>query len=544
MQATEAQSRYLSPPMTPPPGRSRPRLPSLTVEGSPPGSTSLSSPDSAVTIFSLDSVSRASTTHSGSSSQRSSVNVSPATTPPKGERRGKLGGKLVTGQLYFTYQIQPKVEPIQITVTKKPVTFRPWNWNSLPHNVVAKIMEFSGRSSERESNLGTLTTHRFSLTSKSSWLQTNIALWQKDARELNYFIRQNRLTAKQVPPLYCAAFEEAGRDGAVRSLDLQGIALDAHQAASNGLITFFKACVGAKEPEVLTWERLVTYFPHTTELNASGSSLTDACLEQIAKLRFLKTLIMRDNSKVTDKGIEHLAKRLNVLEVLDLGGCKNVSALSVSHISTMLQLKSLSLALCDISTPSLPLLSRLTRLKFLSFSGCKHLADPGLTRLFFELVNLKVVDLSDTNATDATVKVIGEKVKTITVLILKQTGVTNDSAPYLKEMRQLTTLDLSETQITTLCVQRLTGHAKLQHLKLRKVNITDQVMDTITTFPALQTLDISYTRISPQKSHASIMALKRRRVSITHLMPIPKRTKASQISPISDISEVSQLAEE
>jgi hypothetical protein len=87
--------------------------------------------------------------------------------------------------------------------------------------------------------------------------------------------------------------------------------------------------------------------------------ITDNGLRDLADIRTLKELNLRDCISITDSGVAHLTQLSNTLTELNLWNCRGISDTSCSHLNKLVKLKRLTLRECSISTTGLLELSRM-----------------------------------------------------------------------------------------------------------------------------------------------------------------------------------------
>lgn len=142
---------------------------------------------------------------------------------------------------------------------------------------------------------------------------------------------------------------------------------------------------------------------------------------------------------------------------------------------------------------------RLLPLRFEHIEGLDVLIMPRLRDLNRE--QLLTYKFSDADA------VACGKEKTIRVLSIPLTGVTDKFLKEYESLELLTSLDLSFNNITDEGVARLTKAANLKELRLAHTDITDKSAKTIAALTHLEYVDIAHTAVSDQFAQ-TILAMK------------------------------------
>jgi Leucine-rich repeat (LRR) protein len=213
--------------------------------------------------------------------------------------------------------------------------------------------------------------------------------------------------------------------------------------------------------------------PRLQSINLSCTKITDRGLEHLAPLKNVKVLDLRYAESVTDEGVAHL-KHWKNLEHLDVRGTKVTSTL-FEHIARMTNLRSLDVGHSRVNDDSFELLEGLDRLEHLSFGGNKMSGAvlPSL-KLLPALRELSVSGQQRTDSglwsvavTDFNIGQIAQLPR-LEVLDLGETNVSDRGVGELARLRNLHTLDIRATRVTGKGIAALSSLPSLRHLKLWK----------------------------------------------------------------------------
>lgn len=167
--------------------------------------------------------------------------------------------------------------------------------------------------------------------------------------------------------------------------------------------------------------------------------------------------------------------RLNVEDLLSLSGLNlsrltlsdNEAAGNVASISAICQNKSLSylnLANCNVDDQAVLKICQLPKLKYLDLEASK-LSPQTFAKTSWNA--LDSLDISYSNATDATIEQLALHADLKTLTATGSKGITDKSVPYLLQMKSLRTLEITGTSIT------IDGVSKLNHPRLRVIHSVD-----------------------------------------------------------------------
>ncbi len=182
-----------------------------------------------------------------------------------------------------------------------------------------------------------------------------------------------------------------------------------------------------------------------------------APMEQIGRLRWVKTLHLDGNPGVTDEGLAHLRglahlKRLNIYDA-------RISGRGLAHLAILRDLKELSLSGCKLRDEDLAPLAKCRSLVYLDL-GCTGIGDEGLKHV--------------------------RGLTGLQGLTLVWDPVTADGLSYLRELNQLTALDIMCTKVGS--IGPLKGMTNLEMLWLYGCPIEESGLAELPTLTGLNRL--------------------------------------------------------
>lgn len=212
-------------------------------------------------------------------------------------------------------------------------------------------------------------------------------------------------------------------------------------------------------------------------------------------------------SGVTDDGLQHLAKLLN-LESLNLTATK-ITNTGLSVTTSLPKLTKLTLNGCLISLPMIETLSKLERLEFLSLESTK-VGDTELPPLA-NLSQLKELDLSYCPITDNAFKVLGS-IKNLEVLRVGHTGINGSGMQFMKRKKSeagLKVLNANVTRFGEQGLQFVKGIETLEELDIANAGVTDRAISlNLKGLPHLKRLNLSYNLEITDKGTQVLGAIK------------------------------------
>ena len=278
-------------------------------------------------------------------------------------------------------------------------------------------------------------------------------------------------------------------------------------------------------------------FDEFSDLNLSGSALTEQDLIQVGRLQKLQRLNLdhtpiRDswlshlanlgelrnleltNTPITDAGLVHL-RTLSKLEYLHLARTM-VVGVGLEHLAELRQLKTVWLYHTPTGDEAIPHLARLQGLRTLDLEGSQITGKnlellrqlPLLTSLdlsstslrddalpaISQLVGLQTLELDGTFITD---RGLAELVRlpVLSSLRLDDTATTDAGLEYIGEIHKLNRLFLDRTLISDAGLKWL-PRLPLIEISLNETRVTDQGVLTLSTWPKLNDLSLSGTRVT------------------------------------------------
>jgi Leucine-rich repeat (LRR) protein len=214
-------------------------------------------------------------------------------------------------------------------------------------------------------------------------------------------------------------------------------------------------------------------------LNVRGTEVTSRVFEHLSNMKKLKTLDV-GCSRVNDDGFDALAS-LEMLEELHIGGDK-MTGRALPLLRLVPRLKNLDvngsqrtdsgrwgLMLTDVNVESL---SALTQLEVLNMGGAL-VTDAGMKALE-PLVNLQALDLSRMDITAQGLEPLTKLPKLRRVSLWHSVRVDDKAAQYLLRMKTLEVLDLSDTNVTDALLDQLAGMKQLKTLFVAGAKVTQE----------------------------------------------------------------------
>jgi Leucine-rich repeat (LRR) protein len=167
------------------------------------------------------------------------------------------------------------------------------------------------------------------------------------------------------------------------------------------------------------------------------------------------------------------------------------SAVDFKLVSTLTQLRQLSLGRCNVDVEALKSLSRLANLYALSLD-CNELDCDAM----FHLANLEYLEELDLSANHAlSGKALRFLPQSIRTLNLESTGIQDDDLIHLFRFQGLDFLDLSDTAITDKGLEALSAHPTLRQLKIDACKISNKARSILSESRSLQSVSAHQTAI-------------------------------------------------
>ena len=184
------------------------------------------------------------------------------------------------------------------------------------------------------------------------------------------------------------------------------------------------------------------YFDEVNHVSLMSTSVTDADLSQIEKLRALRIINLL-RTQATDVGLQHLG-RCRTLTVITLQGT-HVTDAGLAHLQGLSSLEALNLGHTRVTDAGLAHLQGFRALRHLDLAKTQ-VTDVGLVHLQ-GLRALDDLDLQNTQVTDAGLAHL-EGLTALRILNLGNTQVTDAGLVHLRGLKRLTQLILGNTKVT------------------------------------------------------------------------------------------------
>ncbi len=220
--------------------------------------------------------------------------------------------------------------------------------------------------------------------------------------------------------------------------------------------------------------------------NKAGTDANVAAL--VAAVPKIKALAVH-NSAVTDAAFVEIAK-LSQLTELTMFSTK-VTPAAMASVAKLSNLKNLDVSSTAIGDTGLAAIKGLG-LTTLSFNNMKGVTRAGMESIA-ALPKLDVLHLQFAEI-DAELEAL-TKSKTLTLLALMKSKVTDVGAKSLGKITSLTELYLWKTEITDATLAALTGLTKLRVLYVSETKVTDAGMASVAKLGALETLWLDRTNV-------------------------------------------------
>ncbi len=232
-----------------------------------------------------------------------------------------------------------------------------------------------------------------------------------------------------------------------------------------------------------------------------NTRLQDAGLSHLSNLPKLKTLILTDNTLVSDKGLENLSE-FTSLESIDINS-DNITGECLKHLQSLPALKRVDLDLSMMNDEGMKYLRGLP-INRLHLSN-SDITDQGLASVN-EIYSLVGIVLDNTAITDDGLKYLSGLLD-IQYISLDNTKITDKGLVYLTDLYRLGELGVSGTEVSDKGLEYFKDFQTIRSLDLGNTKITDEGLAHITEFPRLHQLTLSQTKIS-DKSFVHLKKMK------------------------------------
>ena len=227
--------------------------------------------------------------------------------------------------------------------------------------------------------------------------------------------------------------------------------------------------------------------PNLRDLFLQRTQVTGTGADHLRMLTQLERLVLSE-SPVDNRGLQAVAQ-LKTLKILVLDGTR-VSDAGASHLRNMSKLVDLDLSGTQVTNRAIANLSQLENLKSLSL----HNTRLSETLQFPKASALRSLDLS---ANPALLGLTFEKLPSIQMLNLRETGISDDTFLSRSALQELRDLNLSETAITGATLGALLGSSSnLKWLNLAGSQANDQGIQQVSQLKQLRVLLLERTLIS------------------------------------------------
>ncbi|MBI4663201.1 MAG: hypothetical protein HY735_30710 [Verrucomicrobia bacterium] len=287
-----------------------------------------------------------------------------------------------------------------------------------------------------------------------------------------------------------------------------------------------------------SWD-ILCGFTNLTELRISSTGISDAGLAQLKRLPKLEVLHLGGSKQVTDLALQQLQDlpRLKVVSLRD-GTISEVGLMALKNrppleITTGSYWTPFTLSGPTITDSCLVHLKRLSKLKSLSLRNTR-ITEQGMAHLK-EIPGLEVLHLTGAQIGDSQLAHLRE-LRDLKALFLADSQVTDAGLKHIQSLRKLTVLDLKQTKITDAGLERLNGLSELEILTLGGTQVSDAGMAYLKSMSKLYDLDLSNTRVSgaglvhlSELQELNSLYLSGTSVTDTGLAPVTKLSKLTSL---------------
>jgi hypothetical protein len=239
----------------------------------------------------------------------------------------------------------------------------------------------------------------------------------------------------------------------------------------------------------------VMLFPNSQgqveSLDLRAENTTDETLQVLDQLPGLKRLCLQ-GTHITNVGLEHLSV-IGSLEELDLRSCKKITDQGMKHVSRMLNLKGVKLNDTLIGDRGLESLSALTNLDALGIHSTR-VTDGGL-QFVTRFARLKSLELGGGSLTDDALRHF-ELLKELEWLILSESRFTDAALVHLKDLVRLKLLYIAWTPITGSGFKHLAKLTRLENVHAVESQFTDEGLKYLAPLKGLKSLGLSGTKVT------------------------------------------------
>lgn len=259
----------------------------------------------------------------------------------------------------------------------------------------------------------------------------------------------------------------------------------------------------------------LTALPKLEEIVFGGNAGTDEGVAEIAKAAPQLRRLWLFRSAVTDAAFPYVAT-IEGLEALHLAGTR-ISASALVEVARLKNLRVLELDDTDVGDAGLEAIGGMPALAELSYKDMRGVGARGMAALAglrrLESLHLAFAEVDDSlerlaasrtlrqlvllraTVTDARAAAIA-KIKSLRVLALSYTPITDGALAHVSALPQLSTLELIGTRITDDGVKALGQTKSLTELDLSGTATGDDALDALLGLPKLASLVLRGTRVT------------------------------------------------
>jgi internalin A len=248
--------------------------------------------------------------------------------------------------------------------------------------------------------------------------------------------------------------------------------------------------------------RMLRDYSQLETVYVNSEAIGDGCVDTLTQLPALQKLQIHSpgfTSAGVSSLIDGLAQRVE-LDALTLSGCRGATDESLNQISRLKSLRSLSLN----DNPGITSIvfreaGKLKALKILQFGGARldesdveHLSGLGLTQL----------SLANTQLTDKSIELIASYFPDLEHLDLSGSSIGDSAMQFVGKLSKLDNLSLSNTAIGNQGVASLSQLTDLRWLYLSQTAVGDRGIASLNRLKKLKYLYVNSTAVTPQGAQA------------------------------------------
>ncbi len=237
-------------------------------------------------------------------------------------------------------------------------------------------------------------------------------------------------------------------------------------------------------------------FPALEQIRCAKTRVGDAELKHLENLKTLKAIDLSDCNRVTIEGVRSLVKcpKLSFLKVWG----PSIDNACMSEVAKMKSLRVLGISDTRVDDEGI---SKLAGLNLVEVQMTRtRIGDDGI-RVISQMKNVESLVLRDTGLTDESVKYVSglEKLKKLDLSECTSPGITDACGEYLAKMSNLQSLNLWTTAFSDEGLRCLSGLKNLTILNLDNTKITDDGVAMLAELPQLTWLHLGKTKITDRE---------------------------------------------